>query len=159
MLNLPIGGSRAACWLRRAADAEVRYLIPLHLIQGGRNAMSHIVTVTTKMRNPLAVAAACTRLGLAPPMPGTVQLYSGQATGLIVQLPGWTYPAVIDTTSGRIAYDNYHGAWGAQAELDRFLQAYAIELCRLEARKKGYQITEQALQDGSVKLHIIEGGG
>jgi hypothetical protein len=62
--------------------------------------MSHIVTVTTIIRNPLAVAAACTRLGLAPPVPGMAQLYSGQASGLIVQLPGWTYPAVIDTTSG-----------------------------------------------------------
>lgn len=120
--------------------------------------MSHIVTVTTQIRNPLAVAAACTRLGLAPPVQGTAQLYSGQATGLIVQLPGWTYPAVLDTTNGQIAYDNYRGAWGAPAELDRFQQAYAIELCRLEARKRGYQVTEQALQDGRVKLQIITGG-
>jgi hypothetical protein len=28
---------------------------------------------------------------------------------------------------------------------------------RLEARKKGCQVTEQALQDGSIRLQIIEG--
>jgi len=34
----------------------------------------------------------------------------------------------------------------------------AVEKCRLEARKKGMQVSEQTLQDGSVKLQIVEGG-
>ena len=54
-------------------------------------------------------------------------------------------------------YDNFEGAWGDQACLDRFLQMYAVERAKLEARKKGYSVTEQALQDGSIKLQIIEG--
>ena len=62
---------------------------------------------------PVAVAAACQRLNLAAPVQGTVQLYSGEATGLIVQLPGWEYPAVIDTLTGTVRYDNYGGAWKA----------------------------------------------
>ncbi len=37
---------------------------------------------------------------LAGPVQGTARLYSGEATGLIVTLPGWTYPAVIDTQTG-----------------------------------------------------------
>lgn len=49
--------------------------------------------------------------------------------------------------------------WGDQKELDRFLQAYAIERARIEARKKGYTVTEQALTDGSVKLTIQVAGG
>ena len=120
--------------------------------------MSHIVTVQTRLHDPAAVAVACQRLGLAAPVQGTAQLFSGEATGLLVQLPGWQYPAVIDPSSGVVRYDNYQGAWGEQAQLDRFLQTYAVEVVRLEARKKGYQVSEQALQDGSVRLQIVEGG-
>jgi hypothetical protein len=32
----------------------------------------------------------------------------------------------------------------------------AFEKAKLEARKKGYSVSEQALNDGSVKLQIIE---
>jgi hypothetical protein len=43
------------------------------------------------------------------------------------------------------------------AQLERFLQRYAVEKCRLEARRKGYAVSEQALLDGSIKLQIREG--
>jgi hypothetical protein len=119
--------------------------------------MSHVVTITTKVRDPAAVAAACARLGLAPPTQGTAQLYSGEAHGLIVWLPDWQYPLAIDTATGTVKYDNYQGAWGDQAHLHRFLQAYAVEVCRLEARKKGYRFTEQPLENGAIKVQIIEG--
>jgi hypothetical protein len=49
--------------------------------------------------------------------------------------------------------------WGKQQELDRFLQAYACERTRIEARKKGYTVTEQPLSDGSIKLTIHVAGG
>src|SRR5262249_45118361 len=107
--------------------------------------------------DPAAIAAACQRLELPQPVQGTAQLYSGAATGLLVQLPGWEYPAVIDPGSGVVRYDNYEGRWGEQAHLDRFLQTYAVEKAKLEARKKGYQVSEQALADAGVKLQIIGG--
>jgi hypothetical protein len=119
--------------------------------------MSHVVTLQTKIHDPAAVAAACQRLNLAPPQHGTAQLYSGEAEGLLVQLPGWQYPIAIDILSGVIHYDNFEGHWGSQEQLDRFLQLYAVERAKLEARKKGYTVSEQALQDGSIKLNIIEG--
>lgn len=118
--------------------------------------MSHLVTIETKVHDPAAVAAACQRLGLAAPVHGTAQLYSGEATGLVVQLPGWQYPAVIDTLTGTIRYDTYGGAWGEQKQLDRFLQAYAVERTRLEARKKGYGVTETQMADGTIRLRIAE---
>jgi hypothetical protein len=118
--------------------------------------VSHIVTVQTKLHDPVAIAAACQRLGLPAPVQGTAELFSGKATGLIVRLPGWEYPAVIDVATGEVRYDNFEGAWGEQKHLDRFLQAYAVERARLEARKKGYGVSEQALQDGSIKLTIME---
>ena len=67
--------------------------------------------IETKVYDPAAVTGACRRLGLAEPVHGTAQLFSGEATGLLVNLPGWRYPAVIDTITGRIKYDNYQGYW------------------------------------------------
>ena len=121
--------------------------------------MSHIVTVKTQVRDAIAVAAACHRLGLPPPQHRSVKLFSDTAEGLAVELPGWNFPVVCDLTSGHLSYDNYRGAWGDQERLDAFLQAYAVEKSRLEARKKGYSVTEQSLQDGSIKLTIQVTGG
>jgi hypothetical protein len=76
--------------------------------------MSHIVRIETKVHDPIAVAAACQRMGLATPVQGTARLYSGEATGLLVQLPDWQYPAVVDTLTGTIHYDNFGGSWKGQ---------------------------------------------
>lgn len=119
--------------------------------------MSHIVQIATKVKNQAAVAAACQRLNLSAPVLGTARLYSGETTGLLVQLPGWKYPVAIDTADGSISFDNFENAWGERREMDKFLQMYAVELVRIEARKKGHTITEQQLQDGSVRLQIQEG--
>jgi hypothetical protein len=118
--------------------------------------MSHIVTIQTKVHDPAAVIAACQRLNLPDPTQGTAHLFSGEATGLIVQLPDWQYPVVIDTLTGVVRFDNFEGCWGEQKHLDRFLQMYAVEKAKLEARKKGYSVNEQTLQNGSIKLQIIE---
>lgn len=120
--------------------------------------MSHIVSIQTRIHDPIAIAAACARMNLPGPVHGTAKLFSGEATGLIVQLPQWQYPAVIDTQTGTVKFDNFEGHWGDEVHLHRLLQNYAVEKTRLEARKKGYHVTEQQLQDGSVKLSIIEGG-
>jgi hypothetical protein len=85
-------------------------------------------------------------------------MYAGQtAEGLLVQLPGWKSPIAINTSTGEIQHDHFNGAWGDPRQLDKFLQAYAVELVRVESRKKGYTLTEQQLQDGSIRLSIQEG--
>ena len=121
--------------------------------------MSHVVRIQTQIRDPVALAAACTLLGLVQPVQGKATLFTTQAEGLIVKLPGWTYPAVIDTTRGTVACDMYHGAWGDQKELDRLLQAYAAEKSRIEAHRAGHSVSEQLLADGSIKLTIQVGAG
>jgi hypothetical protein len=118
--------------------------------------MSHIVTIQTRVHDPAAIERACGRLGLPRPVPGTATLFSGEVTGILVRLPDWMYPVVIDPAAGTIAYDNFEGAWGAQEHLDRFLQLYAVERAKLEARKKGFAVAEQPLQDGSIRLQILE---
>jgi hypothetical protein len=119
--------------------------------------LSHIVTIATKIHDAAAVAAACHRLGLADAVQGTARLYGGEAAGLLVRLPGWRYPAVVDVLTGLVHYDNFQGRWGEFRELERFRQAYAVEKAKLEARKKGYAVSEQALQDGSIRLQLVEG--
>jgi hypothetical protein len=118
--------------------------------------MSHVVTIQTKLRDPVAVDAACRRLGLAAATQGVAELYSGEASGLLVRLPGWQYPVVIDLAGGEAKLDNFGGIWGEQRELDRFLQAYAVEAAKLEARKKGYLASEQPLQDGSILVRLSQ---
>ena len=119
--------------------------------------MSHIVTIRTQVRDIVALAAACRRLGLSQPTQGTATLFSSRATGQIVQLPGWTYPVVFDTASGEAHYDTYNGAWGDQKELGKLLQRYAAEKAIIEARRGGHSVVEQFLPDGSIKLTIQAG--
>ena len=121
--------------------------------------MSHVVTLQTQVRDPVAIAAACRRLALPPPTEGEAKLFSQVVTGYAVQLPRWRYPVVCEVAAGRIAYDNFEGRWGEVRELDRFLQAYATEKACLEARRRGLSVTEQTLSDGSIKLTISVTGG
>ena len=127
-------------------------------IEGDYSSMSHTVQIQTQVRDAAAVEAACRRLDLPQPAHGTFELYSGSATGLAVRLPGWHYPVVCDLATGEARYDNYNGRWGEQQQLDRFVQAYAVEKARIEARKKGHSVVEQALPNGSIKL-VIQAGG
>lgn len=110
-----------------------------------------------RFATPSPLAAACRRLSLTEPVRETVQLFSGQATGLAVRLPNWQYPVVVDIEIGAVHYDDFGGEWGEQRQLDRLFQAYAVERAKLEARKKGFSVNETALQDGSIKLQILEG--
>jgi hypothetical protein len=120
--------------------------------------LSHIVTIKTEIRDAAAVRAGCNRLHLPPPVQGTHKLFSGRMTGLGVQLPDWKYLVVCDVPSGQLKFDNYNGRWGEQQHLDSFLQSYAVEKAKIEARRKGHSVTEAQLTDGSVKLTINVGG-
>jgi hypothetical protein len=120
--------------------------------------MSHVVQIQTEVRDPVAVTAATNRLGLERPVLGKFKLFAAEASGWAVKLPRWRYPVVCDTASGKVEFDNYEGRWGEPAELDRFLQAYAVEKAKLEARRAGHAVIEQSLADGSIKLTVQLGG-
>ena len=120
--------------------------------------MSHIVEIKTEIRDEAAVKAACVRLQLPTPEHKTVRLFNATATGLCVQLPGWQYPVVANLQTGQAQYDNYQGHWGEQKHLDAFLQGYAVEKAKIEARKKGHAVSETRLQDGSIRVTVKVGG-
>ncbi len=120
--------------------------------------MSHIVRIQTEVRDGAAVFAACRRRQLAEPVMGMHRLFSSEVEGLAVNLRDWTYPAVCKLETGEVLFDNFGGRWGEQRELDQFIQAYAVEKARIEARKRGHTVTEQPLVDGSIKLTVQVGG-
>ena len=120
--------------------------------------MSHVVQIQTEVRDPVAIRAACGRLLWPEPVYGEAKLFSRSVVGWAVELPGWRYPVVCDVATAKIAFDNFNGRWGEQRHLDRFLQGYAVEKARIEARLKGHTVTEQSLADGSIKLTIQIGG-
>ncbi|MCA9116815.1 MAG: DUF1257 domain-containing protein [Planctomycetaceae bacterium] len=120
--------------------------------------MSHIVEIQTEVRDPVAVQSVCSRLKLPAAVLGSHRLFQGSVVGLGVQLPDWRYPVVCDLASGQLRYDNFGGRWGEQSQLDRFLQSYAVERARIEIRRKGHTVTEQQLEDGSIRLTVNMGG-
>jgi hypothetical protein len=120
--------------------------------------LSHIVSIQTEVRDEAAVQSACQRLHLPPATRGTFQLYSSTETGLGVELPHWRYPVVANTETGQLRFDNFQGHWGPQEFLDQFLQMYAVERAKIEARRHGHTVTEQSLANGSIKLTINVGG-
>ena len=120
--------------------------------------MSHIVQIQTEIRDPAAIRFACQRLQLPPPVQGEFPLFNSTASGWAVQLRNWRYPVVCDVKTAQLAYDNFEGRWGDRLELNRFLQGYAVEKAKLEARKQGHTVREQPLEDGSIRLMVQAGG-
>ncbi|WP_417396019.1 DUF1257 domain-containing protein [Gimesia chilikensis] len=120
--------------------------------------MSHIVQIQTEIRDPAAIRTACQRLQLPPPVQGQFQLFNSTASGWAVQLRNWRYPVVCKVETAQLSFDNFEGRWGARHELDRFLQGYAVEKAKIEARKRGHSVREQPLENGSIKLSIQVGG-
>ena len=96
---------------------------------------------------------------ISAPRQEAVRLFSSTAEGLAVNLPGWRYPLVCELATGTLHYDNFGGRWGDERELNRFMQAYAVEKTRIEARKQSHSVTEYLLADGSIRLSIQVAGG
>ena len=116
--------------------------------------MSHVLTIRTQVRDPLAIQTACSRLKLPAPVYGPANLFASEKVGWAVKLTGWNYPVVCNTNTGEVDFDNYGGKWGQQQELDLVLQAYAVEKAKLEARKAGHSVTEHLLADGSIRVCV-----
>jgi len=120
--------------------------------------MSHIVTVEVRVRDLQSLQAACRRLELPQPVPGRHQLFSATVEGLAVRLPQWRFPVVFNTSIGNVAFDDYGGRWGDRRHLDALLQGYAVEHATTQARRQGFTVLEQPLEDGSIRLSLLQGG-
>ncbi len=122
--------------------------------------MCHTISINAEIRDAAVVRAACQRLGLPSPVQGKTKLGRTEVEGLAVQLPGWKYPVVFNTATGQRKLRNPSSKWGDQQHLDRFLQAYAVECIRADARRRGCIVTERQRSDGSITLTVqVRGSG
>src|SRR5207249_10268975 len=64
---------RPTCHYRSKSGAPAGVGQVPFLLEGGT--MSHLVTIETRIHDPVAVGAACQRLGLPAPIQGTAQLF------------------------------------------------------------------------------------
>ena len=119
--------------------------------------MSHVVKIETKLQDPAAVRAACARLELPEPKTETVKFFDGsEHAGLAVRPPGFVYPVLVQEDGG-VKLDTYGGRWGDLAFLGRLKQAYAVEVAKLQAKRRGHRCTETPLPDGGIKLTVTAG--
>jgi hypothetical protein len=120
--------------------------------------MPSIQTVASRIRDPVALAAACRRLGLPEPMHKTITLCGVSITGSILPFPGCSNPVVIDLATGLISYCGTEDSPLALQHLSKLLQAYACEKAYMEALSRGHSISERKLEDGSIIISIKPGG-
>jgi len=94
--------------------------------------MSHTTTLRIEMKDENALLKAGELLSKAGwevtiRAGNKVELYDGTyraKRGMVVQLPGWQYPILIDLEEGKLYYDNYGGRWGDLLYLDLFKTGY-----------------------------------
>lgn len=131
--------------------------------------MSHYSEVQIEMRDGAALVAALNRLGFkgkvevhreAQPLYGYQgdaraqtahiiirQQYVGQAANDLgfERQPDGKYRVWVSDYDRK--YNKYDDAW-----MGRLKQAYGVEKARTEAKKKGYRVSEQKLDDGRIRL-------
>ena len=120
--------------------------------------MSHTTTIKTAFYDESAVQAALKEIGLPAAIHGKAQLFQfndpTEHEGLLVQLPGWKYPVIINTKTGEAKMDNYNGAWGAQVELEKFTQYYGVHKATMEAHRRGLRVVRNVQPTGVIRLQI-----
>ena len=143
------------------------------------NAGCHISTVKLEVRSLEALKAACQRLGLefregqatyawfgyfvgdAPVPEGFIQEDLGHCVHAI-SVPGARYEIGVVFRDGvyKLLWDSF-GPGGLEQALgpdcNKLRQGYGVEAAKLEAQRQGYSVYEEAMEDGSLKLHIQVG--
>ena|SRR5579871_6418349 len=115
--------------------------------------MLYNTTLRTRVRDPVVLAAACARLGLAEPTHVSPELNSANLRLVLLGEPA--VPVMIDTVTGLASWQtSADPEAGVFAQLCRLLLAYACEKTRTEARRRGLVIQQHGLPDGSTLITI-----
>ena len=141
--------------------------------------MSHISTVKVQVKSLEALKLACARLGLEfregsqtyqwfgeyledTKLPEGAKLEDLGKCLHEIKVPGATYSIGVVQQG-----DHYQLLWdswspgGLERALGqgagRLVQAYSVEAARLSAQAQGYSVWEEAVADGSVRLHVQVG--
>jgi signal recognition particle subunit SEC65 len=115
--------------------------------------MSHVVEVEleTKLTNIELIKEAAKELNLKcwEELNYVFPYDKTKASGILVQLPGWKYPIVVEK-DGQIKADNYNGDWGKPIELEKFeheyksLHALSEVKAKLDKAKMKYTVKKEA---------------
>jgi len=91
---------------------------------------------------------------------GVYKQYSQNVTGFGIQLPGYSYPVVINAETGEVSSDTYNGQWGDESVLEKLTQFAAVEAVLGEAQKptNNYPVQETKLDNGDIELIVSIGG-
>ena len=116
--------------------------------------MSHTCTVKAEYTDMDAIHRAVEELGGQLLPDGAYRLYETTETGIGITLPGWRYPLVV-RADGTLVYDDYHGAWGNVADLERLKTEYMISLAEINAGALGWQTTRDEI---GLTIHHPSGG-
>ncbi|MBI3832184.1 MAG: hypothetical protein HY291_21865 [Planctomycetes bacterium] len=118
--------------------------------------MSHIATVQVRLRDLPILAEVCGHLGVPCDLGAReVKLYSGRVQAAAsFQLKDWRYPVAV-LADGTVQFDNFNGAWGTRAALDRVLRTYSERVAVRQAQRMGMAVRREEREDGSVVLRLL----
>lgn len=112
----------------------------------------HTIEVDLDLGDVTAFNRACQRVNAEFLPTQTVKLYETKHIGHAARLQGWMYPIVYDQDQQKTFFDNYNGAWGDPQELDRFMQAYAVEKTLLTAQEQGHVAQVRNVEGGGIQV-------
>jgi len=125
--------------------------------------MSHTAHVATQVKSIPVIQRVCKALGLTCEIGAfTEKFYDAiygtgtpQTGNVRIQLPGWTYPVLIDTTTGAAKYDNYNGQWGDITQFHNLAQEYSLAVARQETNKfalQGWAVKRVTQPNGDIQI-------
>jgi hypothetical protein len=120
--------------------------------------MSETHTIATHIRDPVALSAACRRLGLAGTVNDPVGDTQHSGKQWTVQRPGWVHPMRVDLSTGSIHCHLSDATPQNLEALSSLLQAYGAEKAIAAVQNHGHSMSRCVLPDGSTMITIKPGG-
>jgi hypothetical protein len=116
--------------------------------------MSHTTTINLEIKSLTALKQACMETKVPYQEHADVTLFDGAIIKDCFSFTPkeWRYP--VAAKDGALHFDNYKGAWGDIAELNKVKQRYGVNVQKEAARARGYRVSERTLADGRPVLTV-----
>jgi hypothetical protein len=151
MISLPFDCPRTC---PSHAERWCRFRKLLHRL-GPVKVDSHTARIKVEFNDTDALRKAVEFLGGNWIGPGTHKLFEGPVAGHGFNLPGWRFPLVLGS-DGQLSYDDYRGAWGDVALIEKLRGEYIHAVAERAAQELGWP-TERTTA-GALIVHHSSGG-